>query len=119
MLEWGGLDLGFWRDTRFWPHNAVAVIIPGGAGHEQEITLSLHNGDGPLYDFEQFQPDFLVGLITAVMPQGWKIDDRGTRLELHPSGRRYGGFDDFDVAAVERGLRELGFEVEIRDFRRG
>ncbi len=116
-MEFYGEPATYWQTMRTWPHNATAIIIPGGGGHEQEITLSFADSEGgPVFDWDNSIPDFVEGLVRSALPETWRIDSRGTRLEIHPSGRFYGGFDDFDVAAVERVAVELGFKPEIRRF---
>lgn len=118
MLEWGGEPLTFWQDIAIsWPKGAHAVIIPGGGGHEREITLSFHDSDGmPLYDWDNDIPDFMVGLVQNGLPETWYVQSRGTRIEIHPSGRFSGGFDELDVNAVVRVVAELGLTPEIRRF---
>lgn len=112
------LPLSFWQEADYWPHGAVVAIIAGGGGHEREITASFHDDDGmPLFDgWNTRQPDWLVGLFISALPEGWTVDDRGSRIEMHPSGRRYGGFDKLDIAAVIRAAEELGFTADLLRF---
>lgn len=116
-MEFYDEPLTFWQGLAMWPHGASACIIPGGGGHEQEITLSFHDDAGePLFEWDKPIPDYLEGLVRSGLPETWRVDSRGTRLEIHPSGRFNGGFDELDVNAVERAVVELGFKPEIRRF---
>lgn len=96
----------FPRDPRVW-------IIPGGAGHEKEITVTFaHNYDG----YETHIPEYLCALVEALVPDTWKVDNRGSRLEFHPSGRHYDGWCEDDVLTIVYAMYELGLKPEVRKF---
>ena len=93
---------------------SAATIFAGQGGHEHELVVNLegyghHGSRGDLTAI----PEAVEGAIADGLPESWKIDNRGSRLEIHPSGRRYAGWDDLDVAAVEACLQALGYTVKV------
>lgn len=101
-------ELRTWPD---FPTDPTVIIIPGGGGHEQEITATF----GINYDaWENHIPEYLHEFVEKLCPEGWRIDNRGSRLEFHPSGCHYGGWCEDDVRAVVRAMEELGLKPEVR-----
>lgn len=99
-----GLPLAEWRSMPWWPNGIRRRIDPGPPGHEREIVINL--GDSR-YTWDDPIPQIVVDVLTGLLPEGWTVDNRGTRIEVHPTGRRYQGFDaTTDVPEIARALRE-------------
>jgi hypothetical protein len=104
-----GEALSVWQSAEWWPKQG-ALVQAGPAGHDHEITVTLWD-----FDHTNQIPEIVELAVRQALPETWKIDNRGTRLEIHPSGRFAGGFCADDVAAVERALVELRVgQVELR-----
>lgn len=83
-------------------------------GHDREITVNF-----PEYDHNCFIPQGLEVRIRAELPATWQMDNRGTRLEIHPSGRFAGGVHEDDIAVVQRALELIGRTWHARPPREG
>jgi len=99
-------DLAFWRSMPWWPEGREAHIYAGVVGHDREIVVNIE-GYGHGRD-EVYIPTAIIDALKLVLPEGWKLENRGSRVEIHPSGRFAGGFSDADVDEVGRALGELG-----------
>lgn len=109
VLTATGLSLSEWKDMPWWVEPTGAIVIAGGGGHEREITVTLHDLS------EDVAPHAHAALI-ALCPDAWRVEDRGTRIEVHPTGRSYSGFTAEDVDAVTLVLVAFGLDpasVEI------
>jgi hypothetical protein len=82
---------GEWMTTNI----AKKLNIPIQQTRHRTRTASNHH-----LDFEE------------LLPETWKVESRGTRIEVHPAGHYNGGWDAFDVNAVTDVLREMGLRVE-------
>jgi hypothetical protein len=96
-----------WRAMSWWPEGREASIYAGLTGHEGEIVVNI---DG--YDWDKPIPWGVVEVFEELLPETWKVESRGTRIEVHPAGHYNGGWDAFDVNAVTDVLREMGLRVE-------
>ena len=96
----------------------MAIVLAGHAGHDREITVTLDEyGYGYRYDLGrnlESIPRHVEDEFVAALPAAWKIENRGTRLEVHPSGHFAGGYERADVEAVLAALVELGYELDDR-----
>jgi hypothetical protein len=90
----------------------TALVAAGYAGHDREITVNVDGWDHP---FRRQVPDEFEKAVRALLPPGWKIENRSTRLEVHPSGHFAGGYAPEDVRLTANALRRLGLEVEVRE----
>lgn len=93
-----------------------AIVLAGHAGHDREITVTLEDyGHGPPLDRSLGPIPVLVEHeFVKSLPETWKIENRGSRLEVHPSGHFAGGFSAEDTATVLAALAALGYEVDDR-----
>lgn len=105
-----GVTLAEWRSSHWWPNGRAALILAGHPGHEREIVLSIEG-----YTHRDQIPDLVRAVLAALLPDGWKIENRGTRLELHPSGGFAGGYQPADVALVASAAEEIGLTVRYLD----
>lgn len=103
-FEYMGEPLSFWRSCSWWPEGREARVRGGYAGHDHELTVNIEGYEYPGPEI----PDEFVKIIAAIMPDAWVIDNRGTRIECHPSGRRYGGYLASDVSLLKAALFGLG-----------
>lgn len=102
------MTLGEWRaQMPWWPNGTVARVAAGYAGHDREIVITFD-----VYDHENYVNDIVLEALITLLPDHWKIEDRGTRVEVHPTGRLFGGYTDEDIETVRRTLPELGFICE-------
>lgn len=109
MIEVWGIPLSEWRELQWWPEGHEAQILPGIAGHESEVCVNIDGysysvGDEPI-------PAQVFDVFKALLPDSWKVDNRGSRFEVHPSGRYNGGYDDLDIQAINSALRQMGLVV--------
>ena len=110
----GGEPLSFWMTEMSWWPKDVGVVIHGGqAGHDREIVISF----GGYYSWENPVNDLVLEAIVKSLPDSWKVESRGTRIEIHPSGHFAGGFSEADVATVVRALPPVGFRIDQAEFR--
>jgi hypothetical protein len=86
----------------------------GWAGHDREIVVNI---DG--YDHGIPVPDYVFGALREALPESWYLENRGSRIEIHPSGRFAGGFHPDDVEAVKLALAEVGLVVAFVSTERG
>jgi hypothetical protein len=103
----GEVPLSEWRQMPWWPNDEEARIHAGQAGHDREIVLNV--GNLGTYTWNDPIPDIIVMAVKASLPDSWQVDDRGTRIEIHPTGRFAGGFTLADVELVKSILPSLGF----------
>lgn len=110
-----GAEMDTWRLFTWWP-TGKATIHAGQPGHEREIVVNFDAYRGynvPQGEPDEMIPDVVTEIFTALLPETWKVQSRGTRLEVHPSGHFAGGFDKLDVGDVETALRIMGLEPAI------
>ena len=110
MAELYGMTVGEWRAMAWWPESREALVMAGYPGHDHEITVNIDGYDA----FDQHIPDQLVELLRLLLPETWKLENRGSRIELHPSGRLFGSFSPSDIDLVAQTLPELGLTVVRR-----
>lgn len=96
--------LGEIKDWPWWP--TEARINAGYPGHDREIVAVL-----PEHDWHDPIPDIVVEALASQCPKGWKLDNRGTRIEVHPTGHRYSGFTNDDVTNLCAGLARINIIV--------
>lgn len=101
------IDLDEWRAWPWWPEGNEARVTAGFAGHEREIVVVID----PYTLGGENIPDLVVEAFKAQLPGSWFVEDRGTRIEVHPTGRFAGGFTDADVQTVAAALPALGLQV--------
>lgn len=77
----------------------------GPGGHDREIVVGF---DGR-YNWDHEIPELVVGAFTSKLPESWKVESRGTRIEVHPFGHFAGGFHADDAETIMRALTEVGF----------
>lgn len=104
------MNLNEWKEMPWWPSGRSAGIRAGWAGHEREIVLSI---DG--YDHLEQIPAAVSEMLAAELSSSWLIENRGTRIEIHPSGRFAGGFQQGDAEAVTVAAKALGLTVDYVD----
>jgi hypothetical protein len=85
----------------------TAMVRWGWAGHDREIVINIEN-----YDYENPIPREVETQIVNYLPDTWKIENRGSRIEVHPSGHFAGGFSDHDVFTIVAMLTHIGYFVE-------
>lgn len=80
----------------------------GSSGHTWEYVIT-----SPSYDHENFWPQDLEEDLRAALPEGWWLENRGSRLEVHPlkaDRRTQAAHDALCVLLEDRGTVEV-FEV--------
>jgi len=102
------ISLEDWQDTSWWApaDQRGARVTAGQAGHEHEIVVN--------FDFwytDRFIPRIVEEFVQQEVPETWKVESRGTRLEVHPSGRYAGGWCEDDVKELKIILDDLGFQT--------
>ena len=91
----------------WWPRGREVTISAGFAGHDREIVVNIDGYDHP---FERPVPEQVSEGLAYHLP-GWKIENRGTRIECHPSGGFAGGYKPEDVTTLAEALPKLGLVV--------
>lgn len=109
MTEFYGEPLSWWREQAWWPEGWDAHVMLGPPGHEREIVVGF---DGR-YDWDTTIPRLITEMFAKLLPESWKMDSRGTRFEVHPSGHFAGGFHEDDASIVLNALTELGFKPTV------
>lgn len=109
-VELYGMTLAQWRAIPWWPEGHEALLDAGYPGHDREITVNIDGFDG----YHTQIPEDLVALLRQLLPETWKLENRGSRIEIHPSGRFAGGFEDADIDTVAAALPHLGLQVSRR-----
>ena len=107
ILDVTGLTLAEWQEMPWWPNKTTARVGGGYAGHDREIVVNFD-----AYRFDEYIPGPVGDVLSATLPEHWVSDNRDTRVEIHPSGRFAGGFDESDMETVRQALTTLGFVVE-------
>jgi hypothetical protein len=103
--EYLGEPLSFWRSCSWWPpENTKATVTAGVPGHERELVVNLEG-----YDLDNRIPTAVFDILVDIMPQDWKFEYRGSRIECHPTGVFAGGFTQFDCDLLKASLFGLGF----------
>jgi hypothetical protein len=92
-----------WRTMPWWPNGYPARIFAGIAGHDRELVVNI---DG--YDHDEQIPEFVGLVLASLLPESWMLENRGTRIEVHPSGHFAGGFNDVDIPVLTTALVKLG-----------
>lgn len=107
-----GMTLDEWRACEWWPNGKDARVEAGPVGHESELVVNI----GELGEYDGWRnplPRPVAEVFAALLPDVWKVQDRGSRIEVHPTGLLYGGFHaSTDLPECERALREMGFCVD-------
>lgn len=106
ILISSGLTLAEWREMPWWPNGTDARVAAGYTGHDQEITVNFE-----AYSFGECIPGPVGDVLSAALPEHWSVDNRDTRIEVHPSGRFAGGYTAEDIEVVNRALTTLGFNL--------
>jgi len=110
-----GMTLSEWLSMPWWPHGCEAQVMPGPGGHDREIVVNFgdaaFDGGDPGLNFRSRILGPVFDALVAALPREWSIDNRGTRIEVHPSGRFAGGFTADDVEIVRAATLKLGFVV--------
>lgn len=83
-------------------------VLAGVPGHENEIVVIF---DVDSYDHRHFIPRGLCDQLIMRAPDDWLIENRGTRLEVHPRGQFSWNSEDVDL--VSSVISSLGWEVEV------
>lgn len=100
-----GDPLSEWQEVDWWPTGREHQIHAGSAGHERELVLNIDGyGWGST---EETIPTLVVEALATLLPQSWKVESRGTRIECHPTGRLFNGFTNADIEILERATRTL------------
>ena len=90
-----------------------ALVMWCYPGHDEEITVNF-NGYGYGRN-EDVIPRSTEERLREELPETWKIENRGSRIEIHPSGRFAGGVHvPDDINAVTRALKNMGLSVHTR-----
>lgn len=101
-----------WRTMPWWPNGRDAKVTAGFAGHDREIVVNIDGyGLGNTRDDDDMIPSNLVSVLAAELPETWKIENRGSRIEIHPSGRYAGGFAPEDLSVVKDALERIGLNA--------
>lgn len=118
MIDWKltetiqGFTLGEWRAMPWWPEGRAARVYPGMTGHDREIVVNI-DGYGSGKDEEHIPGSFL-DVLRHVAPSRWKMENRSTRIEVHPTGRLFGGYTATDVDLLMEALRRAGMgSIEV------
>lgn len=96
-----GMSLSEWLIMPWWPRGEDARVVNGPPGHESEIVIN--------YDCPEDVRRPVAEVIIALLPHYWKVEDRGTRIEVHPSGRFAGGVAPGDINITETAVSGAGF----------
>ena len=107
VLAATGDTLAEWKSIPWWPNETEVRVAAGYAGHDREITVNFSAYDG----YEEQIPHMVFDVIVALCPEGWFVENRGSRIELHPSGRFAGGYSDADIETAKAALSQAGFLV--------
>lgn len=100
-----GEPLSFWRSCSWWPEGREARVNGGYAGHDFELTVNVEG-----YEDDEKLPQAVTQVLEALLPDDWKVDDRGTRIEVHPTGTFAGGYTNFDVTLLRACLDAMGLK---------
>lgn len=108
-----GLSLDEWRSYPWWPNDQPTSVSAGHAGHDHEITATIdcYGYNVPVGQEPEFIPEPVAQAVAALLPE-WAVDNRGSRLEFHPTGRRYQGFVSEDVDKAKAALTAVGLIIE-------
>jgi hypothetical protein len=118
MEDYGGMTLAEWREMPWWPNGRGASIMAGFAGHDREIVVNIDGWDSPLEEGRHI-PQHFCEIFKAELPPAWKVENRSTRIEVHPSGMFAGGYEPEDVETTRAALERVGLVVgEVYDRRR-
>ena len=101
--------LSEYKGYSWWPTGREATVRYGTAGHEHEFTVSI---DGySYYEDEEPIPNDVAEELQRLLP-GMRVENRGSRIEVHPSGRLFTKVSAEEVESawsqLERALSELG-----------
>lgn len=96
----------------------TAMIRPGWTGHDREIVVNLGYRASGSTEVEEYSHDFPIPRMVETqivnsLPDTWKIENRGSRIEIHPSGHFAGGFTEHDVFTVYAALIHLNYFPEV------
>jgi hypothetical protein len=105
------LELSDVRTWPWWPDREEARISAGFTGHENEIVVTIDPWDDP---FERPVPDLFVDFLASMLPETWKLQNRSTRIEIHPSGHFNGGWHVDDLHAVGSALADMGLRPRMK-----
>jgi hypothetical protein len=106
-----GDPLSNWREIPWWPKGDATLHL-AAAGHDREIVVNIEG-----VDYYEPIPRPWFEFLVSLLPESWKLENRGTRIEIHPSGRLFNGFSDMDVSAVLAALDVLGHKWKCYDYR--
>ena len=93
-------ELAEFKSYDWWP--SEARINAGFAGHDREIVVNVDD-----YDWRDPIPDLVVEALSDQLPD-WMIENRGTRIECHPTGHFAGGFEPEHIPQVITALDAIG-----------
>jgi hypothetical protein len=100
------IPLSEWQEMDWWPTGQETLVLAGHAGHDREITVTI---DG--FDYDNPIPKHFEFILKDHLPLTWYVENRGTRIELHPSGSFAGGYDLPDLDTTKQALEALGLRV--------
>lgn len=106
MSAFQGITTEQWRELQWWPEGERVLILPGPTGHEKEITATIS-----CYDHNRPIPGWFFGVFESELPETWLSDNRGSRVEVHPTGHRYNGWTASDVDEVGAAFGRMGLIV--------
>lgn len=108
------MTLDEYRTFPWWPNGRKVRVTAGFAGHDREIVVSIDGYGGSPLDESTFIPSLLDECLAQELPDSWFIENRGTRIEVHPSGRFAGGYEPEHLDIVAEALEKLGLVVESK-----
>jgi hypothetical protein len=91
------------QNAEWWPNGKASTIYAGIPGHDREIVINI---DG--YSVEEPIPELVAKAIANGLPESWKVENRGSRIEVHPSGSYNGGWNEQDIEATRIALVAIG-----------
>lgn len=87
----------------WWPTGRKATCSYGDAGHDMEFVVNI---EGYGYGRDEQMIPSLVDEELAYLLDGMKLENRGSRIEIHPSGRLFTKVSDDEVEAVRVRIHE-------------
>ena len=99
--------LAQFMEAEWWPYGREATIMAGYAGHDREIVVNI---EGYPFSANRYIPDQVVEGLALHLP-GWKVENRSTRIECHPTGHFAGGYKPEDITTLQEALPKLGLVV--------
>lgn len=108
------MSLEEYKSYEWWPLGREATVLYGVAGHEREFTVSIAGYS--YYEDEEPIPQAVAEELALLLP-GMYLENRGSRIEVHPSGQLFKQVSPAEVekafTELERALAEIGL-VPVR-----